>query len=82
MIQQLHLNLSEIREIPVDDSSQFERVAAQFFSDEKSTPYSVGDQVMMHTQVTLAVYVSNDPEQNSVGETVLETAVPEEELAQ
>ena len=82
LIQQLHLNLSEIREIPVDDSSQFERVAAQFFSDEKSTPYSVGDQVMMHTQVTLAVYVSNDPQATAEGETVSETAVPEEELAQ
>ena len=68
MIQQLHLNLSEIREIPVDDSSQFERVAAQFFSDEKSASYSVGDQVMMHTQVTLAVYVSNDPDANAGAE--------------
>ncbi len=82
LIQQLQLNLSEIREIPVDDSSQFERVAAQFFSDEKATPYSVGDQVMLHTQVTLAVYVSNDPQANTGGETVLENTVPEEELAQ
>ncbi len=82
MIQQLHLNLSEIREIPVDDSSQFERVAAQFFSDEKSASYSVGDQVMMHTQVTLAVYVSNDPDANAGAETAPETALPEEELAQ
>ncbi len=82
LIQQLQLNLSEIREIPVDDSSQFERVAAQFFSDDKATPYSVGDQVMLHTQVTLAVYVSNDPQANAGGEAASETAVPEEELAQ
>ncbi|MBR3741492.1 MAG: protein kinase [Clostridia bacterium] len=79
LIQQLQLNLSEIREIPVDDSTQFERVAAQSFSDEKSTPYSVGDQVMQHTQVTLAVYVSNEPQTAAPAETVLETALPEEE---
>ena len=82
LIQQLQLNLSEIREIPVDDSTQFERVAAQSFSDEKSTPYSVGDQVMQHTQVTLAVYVSNEPETAAPTETMLETALPEEELGQ
>ena len=82
LIQQLQLNLSEIREIPVDDSSQFERVAAQFFTDDKATPYSVGDQVMLHTQVTLAVYVSNEPEAAVTAEAVLETAVPQEELAQ
>ena len=82
LIQQLQLNLSEIREIPVDDSSQFERVAAQFFTDDKATPYSVGDQVMLHTQVTLAVYVSNEPEAAATEETAAETAVPQEELAQ
>ena len=82
LIQQLQLNLSEIREIPVDDSSQFERVAAQSFSDEKSTPYSVGDQVMQHTQVTLAVYVSNEPQTAAPTEAALETAIPEEELNQ
>ena len=82
LIQQLQLNLTEIREIPVDDSSQFERVAAQFFSDEKSTPYSVGDQVMLHTQVTLAVYVSNEPQENAAGEAAPETTVPQEELNQ
>ena len=82
LIQQLQLNLSEIREIPVDDSSQFERVAAQFFTDDKATPYSVGDQVMLHTQVTLAVYVSNEPEAAATAETAAETAVPQEELAQ
>ena len=82
LIQQLQLNLTEIREIPVDDSSQFERVAAQFFSDDKATPYSVGDQVMLHTQVTLAVYVSNEPQAAATAETASETAVPLEEFAQ
>ncbi len=82
LIQQLQLNVTEIREIPVDDSSQFERVAAQFFSDEKATPYSVGDQVMLHTQVTLAVYVSNEPQPTAAAEDALETVTPEEELAQ
>ena len=82
LIQQLQLNLSEIREIPVDDSTQFERVAAQSFSDEKSTPYSVGDQVMQHTQVTLAVYVSNEPQTAAPTEAVPETALPDEELGQ
>ncbi len=82
LIQQLQLNLSEIREIPVDDSSQFERVAAQFFTDDKAIPYAVGDQVMLHTQVTLAVYVSNEPEAIATEEAALETAVPQEELAQ
>ena len=37
---------------------------------------------MMHTQVTLAVYVSNDPDANAGAETAPETALPEEELAQ
>ena len=82
LIQQLQLNLSEIREIPVDDSSQFERVAAQFFTDDKATPYAVGDQVMLHTQVTLAVYVSNEPEAAATAEAAPETAVPQEELVQ
>lgn len=82
LIQQLQLNLSEIREIPVDDSSQFERVAAQFFTGDNATPYSVGDQVMLHTQVTLAVYVSNEPETAATAEAATETAVPQEELAQ
>ena len=81
MIQQLQLNVLEIREIPVEDSSQFERVAAQLFSNDDSTvSYAVGDQVMQHTMVTLAVYVSNEPEPTATAETVLETAVPEEDL--
>lgn len=83
LIQQLQLNVLEIREIPVDDSSQYERVAAQLFSnDDSSVSYFVGDQVMQHTMVTLAVYVPNEPETAAPTETVPETAVPEEELNQ
>lgn len=84
LIQQLQLNILEIREIPVDDSSQYERVAAQLFTNDDSTvSYAVGDQVMQHTMVTLAVYVSNEPETPvPVAEAVQETAVPEEELSQ
>ena len=77
-IQQLQLNLTEIREIPVDDASQYERVAAQFFSDEKATPYAVGEQAMLHTQVTLAVYVSNQPAESPSPEpTEIQETAPE-----
>ena len=69
MIQQLQRNLTEIREIPVDDASQFERVAAQYFSDASDRPYAVGDQVMRQTQVTLAVYVSRAMMEESTEET-------------
>ena len=58
-IQQLQLTLTEVREIPVDDASQFERVAAQYFEDNEGNSFSPGDQVMQKTQVTLAVYVSS-----------------------
>ena len=81
-IQQLQLQLvPPIREIPVEDSTQFERVAAQFFSDDKGNLYKTGDQVMQQTQVTLAIYVSNQP---SATETAAmeETAIPQEEAAQ
>ena len=61
IIQQLQLNVTEIREIPVEDSSQFDRVAAQQYTDGTYTQYEVGQQVMQQTQVTLVVYVSNEP---------------------
>ena len=60
-IQQLQLNLTEIREIPVEDSSQFDRVAAQQYTDGVYTQYEVGQQAMQQTQVKLVVYVSNVP---------------------
>ena len=84
-IQQLHLNLvPPVRLIPVEDASQFDRVAAQLFSDDKGNAYNPGDQVMQGTQVTLAVYVSSGPTETpaSTDEPVVEiTAVPEEGLA-
>lgn len=79
-IQQLQLNVAEIREIPVDDASQFDLVAAQSYSDDQGTPYAVGDQAMLHTQVTLAVYVSNQPE--ATPEATPEVADEETPMAQ
>ena len=61
IIQQLQLSLTEIKEIPVEDASQFERVAAQQYTDGSFTQYAVGQQVMQRTQVMLAVYVTNQP---------------------
>ncbi len=81
-IQQLQLSILEIREIPVDDASQFERVAAQFFSDDKGASYAVGDQVMQQTQVTLAVYVSSQPEAAPSANPTEGTIISEEEAAQ
>ena len=64
-IQQLKLNLTEIREIQVDDASQFGRVAAQHFTDDNGVTYSPGDQVMQQTKGTLAIYVPRPVEQPS-----------------
>lgn len=63
IIQQLDLNLIEIKRIPVSDVTQFDRVAAQQYSDADYNQYSPGQQAMQQTQVTLAVYVSDQPEQ-------------------
>lgn len=61
-IQQLQLTLKEVRRIPVKDASQFNRVAAQEFSDGVRS-YAPGEIAMQQTQVTLAVYVDADDEQ-------------------
>lgn len=61
MVQQYNLNLAEIKEIPVDDATQFERVAAQQYMDDDFNQYEAGQQAMQQTQVTLAIYVSNAP---------------------
>ena len=60
IVQQMQLALIEITQIPVDDATQFERIAAQFFSDGTSNAYKPGDTVMQQTQVTLAVYVPSE----------------------
>lgn len=60
MVKQLKLSLREIQRIPVDNATQFERVAAQFFSDDTSNAYVPGDQVMQQTQVTLAIYIPSE----------------------
>lgn len=59
-IQQLQLKLTEIKKIPVEDESLFDRVAAQQFLDSAYVEREVGEQVMQQTQVVLAIYVSND----------------------
>ncbi len=59
MIEQLGLNLIEIKEIVVSDSTQFGRVAAQEYTKD-NVVYRVGEQVTQDTQVTLAVYVSQE----------------------
>ena len=61
-IQQLQLTLKEVRRIPVKDASQFNRVAAQEFSDGVRS-YAPGEIAMQQTQVTLAVYVDEDDDQ-------------------
>lgn len=57
-IQQLKLYLVEFQEIPVEDSSQFERVAAQRYYDASGNQFEAGEQAVQQTQVTLAVYVN------------------------
>ncbi len=63
MIQQLRLTVHEIQiqEYPVDDPTQFDRVAAQMIvsdDDDKSIQYMPGDTMMQQTaEVTLSVYV-------------------------
>lgn len=57
LIQQLKLNLTEIKEIPIDDLARADKVAAQQFTDGNSNTYAPGDQVMQQTEVTLAIYV-------------------------
>lgn len=65
LIQQLQLNLTEIKEIPVEDASKFELVAAQQYTDDKLNQYAPGQQAMQQTQVILAIYVSNQPDSTS-----------------
>lgn len=59
LMQQLRLNVTEIREIPVKDDTQFGRVAAQQFMSADGVLYGVGDSVIEDTAVTLAVYVAD-----------------------
>ena len=58
LIQQLKLNLTEIKEIPIDDPGKADHVAAQQYTDGDLNQYQPGDAAMQQTQVTLAVYVS------------------------
>ena len=57
--QQLTFNISEIKEIPVTDETQYNRVAAQQFVSADGTVYAVGDTVIEGTTGTLAVYVAS-----------------------
>lgn len=61
-IQQLDLTLIEIKEIPVTDTTQFNRVATQQYSDSAFNQYLPEQQAMQKTLVTLAIYVSEQAE--------------------
>ncbi|MBQ2977647.1 MAG: Stk1 family PASTA domain-containing Ser/Thr kinase [Clostridia bacterium] len=79
LIQQYNLNLTEIKEIPVDDATQFERVAAQQYMDGNLNMYEPGQQAMQQTQVTLAIYVSSQPLPTEEAPAASEKADQEEE---
>lgn len=78
--RQLKLSLEEIQEIPIDDATQFERVAAQLFLDDDNNEYHSGDTVMQGTKVTLAVYVSNETAKTAI-KTVEPASTPGQEGA-
>ena len=79
LIQQYNLNLTEIKEIPVDDATQFERVAAQQYMDGNLNMYEPGQHAMQQTQVTLAIYVSSQPLPTEEAPAASEKADQEEE---
>ncbi|MBR3109068.1 MAG: protein kinase [Clostridia bacterium] len=61
MIDQLKLSLVQpVQLFPVDNATEFERVAAQFITDDKYNECKPGDQVMQQTKVTLVVYVPSE----------------------
>lgn len=59
LIQQLDLNLTKTQEFVVSDASQFDRVAAQYYSDQEYRQYAPGEQAMQQTEVVLVIYVSD-----------------------
>ena len=73
LMQQLKLNVTEIREVPVSDDTQFGRVAAQQYMSADGVLYGVADEVIEGTAVTLAVYVDASPEAAPTTETAAET---------
>ena len=81
LIQQLKLNLTEIKEIPIDDLTRADKVAAQQFSDGDMNTYAPGDQVMQQTQVTLAIYVMNPDSLPTTEAPDAQNDVPEETQA-
>ena len=69
----------KIKEILVDDSTQFDRVAAQQYMDDNFNMYEPGMQAMQQTQVTMAIYVSNHPTPTGEAPTANESTTQEEE---
>ncbi len=69
LCQQLGLNITEIREVPINDEAQFDRVAAQQFTTEDSIGHEPGDFVIEGTTGTLAIYVQAQTEEPSAEET-------------
>lgn len=74
-IQKLSLHITEIKEIPVSDETQFNRVAAQQFTDGTGKVYAVGDWALEGTNGTLAIYVSAA----AVSTSALQTPQPTQE---
>ena len=58
LIQQLQLNLIEIREYQVEDETLAGKVFTQQYTNASFAEFDVGDQAMQQTQVILGVYVS------------------------
>ena len=58
LIQQLQLNLIEIREYQVEEESLAGKVFTQQYTNASFEEFNVGDQAMQKTQVILGVYVS------------------------
>ena len=80
LIQQLQLNLIEIREYQVEDPSQAGLVFTQQYLNSSYDAFSVGDQVMQQTQVILGVYTSPDAEESA--EDWMDDALAQEEAGQ
>ena len=79
LIQQLQLNLVEIREYQVEDPAQAGIVFAQQYLNSSYAEFAVGDQVMQQTQVILGVYASPEEDGQADG---IDDALAQEEAGQ
>ena len=82
MIDQLKLSLVQpVQLFPVDNATEFERVAAQFITDDKYNECKPGDQVMQQTKVTLVVYVPSEAALAPTAEATEAASQPAQEAA-